>query len=106
MKISNFNEFLNEKKQESNTLKIVDDFYNKLCKDLDKKYFPDVKYYRDDKNNADMHYTIELFNNGRLDYTKLIKRLAKSCSDTEKNIHKIVKKYIDTFGDFDVSVYE
>lgn len=92
-------------KKETKTIAKKDDFF-KVCSVLDKKYFPDVKYYRDDKNNADVHYAVELFNNGALTYKKLITRLAKNCKDTEKNIHKIVKKYIDDFGDFDESVYE
>lgn len=81
-------------------IKIVSDFFNKLTKDIDTKYFPDVKYYRDNKNTTDIHYTTELFNNGCLTYVKLIDRLAKSCNDTKENIHAIVSKHIEDFGDF------
>lgn len=75
-------------------IKSVDDFFPKLAKELDDKYFPDVKYYRNDKNDTAVHYTIELFNNGCLTYGKLLKRLAKSCKDTEENIELIVSKYL------------
>lgn len=75
-------------------MKIVDDFFNKAAKEIDAKYFPEVKYYRDDKNDEAVHYTLELFNNGCLTYVKLISRLAKSCHDTQENIMNIVDKYI------------
>ncbi len=81
-------------------IKIVSDFFNKVAKDLDGKYFPNVKYYRDDKNCTDVHYALELFNNGVLGYDNLIKKLSKSCGDTKQNIHSIVNKYIQDFGDF------
>lgn len=86
-------------KAEFKPIEKMSDFFN-LTTELDKKYFPNVKFYRDDKNAVDMHYAVELFNNGVLGYNKLITKLAKSCNDTEKNIHEIVKKYIKTFGDF------
>jgi hypothetical protein len=72
----------------------VDDFFNKLAKEIDKKYFPDVKYYRDNKDDADAHYAIELFNNGVIGYDSLIKKLSKSCKDKKENIQNIVNKYI------------
>jgi len=78
-------------------MKIVSDFFNKTAQAIDKKYFPSVKYYRDDKDCTDVHYTIELFNNGCLTYNDLIKRLAKSCKETHQNIHSIVSKYIEDF---------
>ena len=81
-------------------IKIVDDFFNKLAKEIDKKYFPDVKYYRDDEDDTAVHYAIELFNNGVTSYDKLISKLSKHCKDTKENIHKIVKKYIEDFGDY------
>lgn len=59
-----------------------------------------MKYYRDDKDSTDVHYTVELYNNGVLTYDKLIQRLSKSCNDKPEKIHNIVKKYIDDFGDY------
>ncbi|MEK6829791.1 MAG: hypothetical protein AABY15_06755 [Nanoarchaeota archaeon] len=82
------------------SIKIVTDFFNKTASELDKTYFPDVKYYRDNKNTTEIHYSLELFNNGCLTYTKLINRLSKACNETKENIHKIVSKYIETFGDY------
>lgn len=81
-------------------MKIVPDFFNKLAREIDAKYFPEVKYYGDNKNTVNIHRAIELFNNGCLTYPKLIKKLAISCSDTEKNIHNIVSKHIEDFGEF------
>lgn len=85
-------------------IKIVSDFFNKLCGELDKKYFPHVKYYRDDKNTTQIHQVSELFNNGVLTYNKLIDTLSKSCNETKENIHKIVSNYIEDFGDFKYKV--
>ena len=73
---------------------LVNDFFNKLAIEIDKTYFPNVSYYRDNKDNADAHYTIELFNNGCLTYTKLIDKLSKSCKDSKENIKTIVEKYV------------
>ena len=81
-------------------MKKTSDFFNKLTKELDKKYFPEVKYYRDNKNTTKIHYTVELFNNGCLTYGNLIKRISDSCKDTKQNIHSIVSPYIEDFGDF------
>ena len=82
-------------------MKIVTDFFNKLCGELDKKYFPEVKYYRDNENTTKIHQTAELFNNGCLTYPKLIERLSKACNDSKENIHKIVSNHIESFGDFE-----
>jgi len=82
-------------------MKIVPDFFNKLVSELDKKYFPDVKYYMDNKKTAQIHRTVELFNNGVLSYENLIKRISDNCSDTKENIHKIVSKYIADFDGFE-----
>ena len=79
---------------------IVDNLFNGLASDLKRKYFPSVKYYRDDSDCTNVHYTVELFNNGVLEYSEMIKRLSKSCKDTPKNIHEIVSKYILDFGDY------
>lgn len=81
-------------------IKIVSDFFNKLNKELDSEYFPEVKYYRDNENNTKTHYTVELFNNGILTYDALIRRLSEACNDSKENIHKIVSNYIEDFGDF------
>lgn len=90
--------------KEAKPIKIVSDFFNKLVGELDKKYFPDVKYYGDNKQTTEIHRTAELFNNGVLSYTKLIQRLSKSCNETKENIHKIVSNYIEDFGDFKYSI--
>lgn len=74
---------------------IITDFFNKTASDIDKKYFPDVKYYRDNKDCEAVHYALELFNNGCLTYKKLLTKLAKSCNDTVENIKTIVDKYIN-----------
>ncbi len=84
-------------------IKIVADFFNKLVGELDKKYFPDVKYYRDNKNTEKIHYAVELFNNGCLSYGNLIQKLSKNCKVTKESIHKIVSNYIEDFGDFKYS---
>jgi hypothetical protein len=73
---------------------LVQDFYNKVLSELDKIYFPNVKYYMDDKKCAKLHYTTELFNNGCLDYETYIKRISKLCGDSETKIKEIVDKYI------------
>lgn len=75
-------------------LSTVEGFFNKLAQEIDKKYFPNVKYYRDDKNDAAVHYAVELFNNGCLTYEKLIKKLCRHCNDTEENIKPIVDQFI------------
>ena len=73
---------------------IVTDFFNKVAQAIDAKYYPEVKYYRDNKHTTKIHYAIELFNNGCLTYQKLIERLAKECKDTKENIDNIVKDYV------------
>ena len=75
-------------------MELVQDFFNKLASDLQKKYFPNLKYYRDNKDCAGTHYSIELFSNGVITYNVLINRLSKSCKDTKKNIKVMVDKYI------------
>lgn len=82
------------------TITKVDDFFNKLSKEIDEKYFPNVKFYRDDKQDANAHYAIELFNNGVIGYDNLIKELSKNCNDSKGNIHSVVAKYIEDFGDY------
>lgn len=86
-------------KKEVKPIRIVSDFFNKVCGEIDAKYYPNVKYYMDNKNTAKIHRTVELFNNGCLGYATLIERLANSCNDTNANIHEIVSKHIEDFGD-------
>lgn len=78
-------------------MQIVSDFFNKLKGEIGKKYFPTVSFYRDDKNYTKASYTIELFNNGCLTYTDLLKRLTKQCKADADDIKKIVDKFIETF---------
>ncbi len=80
---------------------LVDNFFNKLTSDLDKTYFPDVKYYRDNKYTTNIHYAIECFNNGVLTYEKLINKLVKNTKDSKENIHNIVSKYIEDFEGYE-----
>ena len=84
-------------------MKTVPDFF-KLASELDKKYFPEVKFYRDNKNTTNIHYAVELFNNGCFTYDKLIKSLSTNCNDTKENIHKIVSSYIEDFGDYEYNL--
>ena len=78
----------------------VTDFFNKLAKDIDKTYFPTVKYYRDDKQCEKVHYAIERFNNGCLSYNKLIEEISKACNEEKRYINLIVSKYVEDFGEF------
>jgi len=75
-------------------IKTVDDMFNKVTKHIDSIYFPELKYYRENDNCANVHYICELFNNGCLTYTKLIEKLSKFCNDTNENIEKIVSEYV------------
>ena len=43
---------------------------------------------------------MEDFNNGCLTYRQFIGRLSKSCVETTENIHKIVSKYVVSFGEY------
>ena len=81
-------------------MKIVDDFFNKLVKELDNKYFPSVKFFRDDKNDTKLHYAVELFNNGIITYDKLIDKISVCSKETKQNIHLIVSKYIKDFENY------
>lgn len=80
---------------------MIPEFFNPLTKELDTKYYPDVKYYHDDKNTQQLHHTCELFNNGCLTYDKLIERLSKACLDTKTALHAIVRKYVEDFEGYD-----
>lgn len=79
----------------------VENFYNKVATDLDSTYYPEVKYYHDNKNTQKIHSNLELFNNGCLTYRQLIGRLAKSCEETTFKIHERVSKYIISFGSYE-----
>ncbi len=76
-------------------MKIKNNFFNGLVGELDKIYFPTVKYYRDNTNCADTHYAVELFNNGCIDYDKLIERLSLRCNDSKEKVHSIVSNWIE-----------
>ena len=67
--------------------------YNGLVTELDNTYFPQVKYYRDNKNTQKIHYSYELFNNGCLSSSKLIDTLVKETKETAEKIEKIILKY-------------
>lgn len=76
-------------------MKIVNDFFNKACSDIDKKYFPDVKYYRDRKETAAIHYAVELFNNGVIGYNELLDKVSLACKVTHEEIYTILSKHIE-----------
>ncbi len=76
-------------------MKIVNDFFNKACSDIDKKYFPDVKYYRDTKETAAIHYAVELFNNGVIGYNELLDKVSLACKVTHEEIYTILSKHIE-----------
>jgi len=82
-------------------MKTTSDFFNKVCQEIDKKYFPEVKYYRDNEQNVKVHYAVELFNNGCLGYSELIKRISTATKETRHNIHNLVSKFITDFEDFE-----
>lgn len=75
-----------------------EDFYNKVAADIKKWFFPEVKFYRDDKNCEAAMYAIELFNNGCINYRTFIGRLAKQCKSNNATIHNFVEKHIASFG--------
>ena len=82
-------------------MKLVTNFFNELASDIDKTYFVNVKYYRDNTECTNVHYAIELFNNGCLTYKLLVSKLAKNCKDTKENLHKIVSKYVVDFEGYE-----
>jgi len=75
-------------------MKLVNDFHNKLCSDLDNTYFPTLNR---NNYNLKVHYTVECYNNGVLGYADFIKKLSKQCKDTQENLHAIVSKYVIDF---------
>lgn len=86
-------------------MKLVNDFFNKLLAELDKTYFPTVKYYRDNENCAKVHYAVECFSNGVLGYDELIANLAIYCEDNRPvYLHLIVSKYVLDFEGFEPNI--
>lgn len=78
------------------------DFYNKVSKDIKLKYFANVRHAVD--GNKDYYkylYDLECFSNGALTYKVLISRLAKSCKETNFNMHELVSKYVTSFGSYE-----
>jgi len=71
-------------------METVSNFYNLLSDEIGSKYFPTVKYYRDNENYTRARHSIELFNNGCLTYRKLVNSISKECNDTKENISKII----------------
>ena len=67
--------------------------YNGLVTELDSTYFPQVKYYHDNKSTQKIHRNCELFNNGCLSLQEITKRLAKTVKETEEKIEQIILKY-------------
>ena len=76
------------------------EFFNTVAADIRAKFFPEVKYYRDNENCTKATYAIELFNNGALTYRTFIGRLAKACNTNNATIHNMVEKYIVSFGQY------
>ena len=85
-------------------MKLISEFFTLLTSEIGKLYFPDVKYYRDNKHTTKIHYAIECFNNGVLTYEKLINTISKNTKDTKENIHNIVSKYIEDFDGFELNI--
>ena len=67
--------------------------YNGLVTELNNTYFPQIKYYRDNKHTQKINYSCELFNNGCLSLSKLIDTLVKETKETAEKIEKIILKY-------------
>lgn len=79
----------------------TDNFVNKLATEVRATYFPNENHGKtENKNYRKATQTMEDFNNGCLTYRQLILRLAKSCQDKNKNLHKIVEKHIVSFGSY------
>ena len=79
----------------------ADDFYNKVVTDLTTQYFPGSlnEIYSNTEYQA-MKYTVELFNNGCINYRQLVGRTAKHCKSSTKDIHTIIEKYVISFGEY------
>ena len=75
-------------------------FFNNVAQKIDATFFPNVKYYRDCESCTKVHYALELFNNGALNYRKLIGRISKATNQTTKAIHEMVETEIISFGSY------
>jgi hypothetical protein len=73
---------------------LVDDFFNKVVNKINSVYFPEVEYFRDNKRCSNVHYLVEKFNNGVIDYGKMIRLVARNCKDSETNINKLISEFI------------
>lgn len=67
--------------------------YSGLVTELYRTYFPQVKYYHDNKSTQKIHYVCELFNNGCATLTKTAKTISKLIKETEEKIEQIILKY-------------
>jgi hypothetical protein len=77
------------------------DFFNKVAIEMRSTYFPtEIHGITENKDYHKTTRTLELFNNGCINYRQLIGRLAKSCNDTTSKINSIVEKYIVSFGNY------
>jgi len=82
-------------------IRTTDNFFNKLATEIRATYFPNENHgFTENKNYWKATYTMECFSSGVLTYPNFIEQLSKSCKDTGKNIHKIVEKYIVSFGNY------
>jgi len=79
-------------------IQLTTDFYNKAVAAIDTKYFPEVKYYRDNDRCAAIHQNTELFSNGCLPYSKYISRIALLCNESEGVIESIIEPFIIPFA--------
>lgn len=79
----------------------VNDFYNKAVVDIKNKYWPTIHPLCDDAGYMAAKHCLELFNNGCINYRKLIGRLSKHCKDRTENIHAIIEKHIVSFGEYE-----
>jgi len=79
-------------------IQLTTDFYNKAVAAIDAKYFPEVKYYRDNDKCAAVHQNTELFSNGCLEYSRYISRIALLCNDSEELIEGIIEPFVTSFA--------
>lgn len=75
--------------------KTVQDFFNKATKAIRSKYFPEVKYYRDNEDCAKIHYALELFSNGVTSYVETVNFIAQRVHDTPQNVHEILREFFE-----------